>query len=855
MADVRCPMCGKTNPADHKQCQYCHARLRPIWDTGSTISQPGPSEDQSDELPDWLKSLRGPQEEQPVGSRPEPVEYSNQPDWLSDLRQQPLETDNLQPEEISNNITESSDDETSDWLQNFLAEDDLGEAQGEAVSVAPSDDSIQEEASWLSRISSTPVEEDRPSEPVESLDWLSEPEPKSLGEMPSGDQGRYPTADSQAPESMEPLPGWLAQPEAVEPASAPQEPVQSGAKDETSLAPQPSDEWDAEEELPAWLFVATEDTKATTDTGEVDLIASTELQSDAGPVEEWAAPPGPSVDELQPEEGLGESPPDQVGSDEGAPGLPTAEMAILESAEPPLEPPVAEQVAIPAEERAAEGESLEALPGAELPSEASSEATETPEEGAAPLLEVAGAAAVVQSLDLGEDLPEEDLGWLDELETEYSDRAPNALDEPASGGGAAEGLDTMSTLPMWLTSSPEEEAQVLEETPEDEGELKPADMPSWLQAMRPVGVAAAAASVLSEPESGQIEGAGPLAGLRDALPAEPDVSKVQKPPVYSIKLQVTDTQQIQSRLLSGLIDSEGQSQALPERSASGSQKVVRLLMAVFLIVPLLFVLISGIPRLSLPVLPLEVDAVARLIDALPPGAPVLVAVDYQPGFSGEMDTITAPVLQHLFERGAFPVAVSTVATGPVQAEHLLAKMGVSNGASGPANVDYANLGYIPGGATGLLAFAQSPSDTLPTNLQGQRVWDTPALQPADTLDKFAMVVVATDNPDVARSWIEQVQPYLGATPMVMVLSAQAEPVVRPYYEANPSQVQGLVGGLAGGAAYLGRSAKSGDATRFWSPFGAGALIAVILMILAGLVNLISAQVNRRKEMVVGGKGT
>jgi len=150
-----------------------------------------------------------------------------------------------------------------------------------------------------------------------------------------------------------------------------------------------------------------------------------------------------------------------------------------------------------------------------------------------------------------------------------------------------------------------------------------------------------------------------------------------------------------------------------------------------------------------------------------------------------MDTITAPVLQHLFDRGAYPVAVSTIATGPVQAEHLFSQMRISNGASVQANANYANLGYIPGGATGLLAFAQSPREVLPTNLQGETEWDTPALQSADTLDKFAMVVVSTDNPDVARSWIEQVQPYLGATPIVMVLSAQAEPIVRPYYNANP----------------------------------------------------------------------
>jgi hypothetical protein len=359
--------------------------------------------------------------------------------------------------------------------------------------------------------------------------------------------------------------------------------------------------------------------------------------------------------------------------------------------------------------------------------------------------------------------------------------------------------------------------------------------------------------VLGDSESQQVEGAGPLAGLRGALPAEPDVSKVQKPPVYSIKLQVTDTQQLQAELLRGLIDSEDRPQVPAERSIIGSQKVFRLLIAALLIVPLLFVLLTGTPQLSLPALPPEVDAVGRLIDSLPPGAPVLLAVDYQPGFSGEMDTLRL-MLQHLFDN-AYLAAVSTIATGPVQAERLFAQMRVSNGAPVQANANYVNLGYIPGGATGLLAFAQSPRDTLPTNLRGERAWDAPALQPADMLEKFAMVVVATDNPDVARYWIEQAQPYLGTTPMVMVLSAQAGPVVQPYYEANPSQVQGLVGGLAGGAAYLSRSARSGAATRFWSPFGVWALIAVILMLLAGLVNLISAQVSRHKEMAVSGKGS
>jgi hypothetical protein len=30
MADTRCPMCGKVNPDDREECQYCGARLVPL---------------------------------------------------------------------------------------------------------------------------------------------------------------------------------------------------------------------------------------------------------------------------------------------------------------------------------------------------------------------------------------------------------------------------------------------------------------------------------------------------------------------------------------------------------------------------------------------------------------------------------------------------------------------------------------------------------------------------------------------------------------------------------------------------------------------------------------------------------
>ena len=39
MADVSCPMCGKPNPAELEECQFCGARLKPVLASPSVDSQ------------------------------------------------------------------------------------------------------------------------------------------------------------------------------------------------------------------------------------------------------------------------------------------------------------------------------------------------------------------------------------------------------------------------------------------------------------------------------------------------------------------------------------------------------------------------------------------------------------------------------------------------------------------------------------------------------------------------------------------------------------------------------------------------------------------------------------------------
>jgi hypothetical protein len=160
---------------------------------------------------------------------------------------------------------------------------------------------------------------------------------------------------------------------------------------------------------------------------------------------------------------------------------------------------------------------------------------------------------------------------------------------------------------------------------------------------------------------------------------------------------------------------------------------------------------------------------------------------------------------------------------------------------------YANLGYLAGGAAALAAFAETPRAYFALDIQGGQLWNRPQLQNVGSVGEFAMVVVAVENPDRARFWVEQLSPRLKGTPLVMIVSAQAEPLIRPYYDAAPAQVQGLVSGLPGATAYEAATVQNGAASLYWTPFNIGLLVAVLLMFLGGVMNLIAGRIVRQKQ--------
>lgn len=878
MADVRCPMCGKSTPAGQESCRHCGARLKPVWESK-------PESHPDADVPDWLRSLGS---ETPASGQTAPAKAdASAPDWLSGLRDQGENSASEGPGGEDSDLGGEEDDWLArigagssaaspkpakgperkptaedlrpnevDWLAGSAAElpDWLKSSEGgEASGAEPDNDTFDWGAGgdqglpdWLQTGTpqkNTPAGKvEKPPEPVKNdlpdwlpgsgaPDWLKS---ESLPEVAAGTAA----GETQAPDEAG-LPDWLSGAGNELPDWLHSEPPAQGTPKAPQAAPG-AETASSGNELPDWLESEPKPEPKPSGTGLLGRLAPPQTSPQGVPASGTPAKPPVTKTAGSGEAEEGEMP-DWLLQAHEEPPAGTAE--VFTYSEPGSEKPA---------ERSEQDADLSAwlatlTPGAKDTGR-SGTSKKTPASAASPQ------ASEETS----------DLSWLDDLEGSYSgltvesDQSEAGYGTLAVGSADEQEIASGDDLPAWLaaaTAGEERPAAKKEAQPwlpvaaekgqpagpvpgQETSGLNLAELPSWLEAMRPVGSAAGSPEKPGGGEPEQVEGAGPLAGLHGVLPAEPDISQAEKPPVYSVRLNVSDTQETQARTLSDLIAAEVQPAKLATGPAVTSKSVLRVAVAALLLLTLLAQMVANVVYFD-PQQPSEdVKAARDLVDGLPAGSHVLFAVDYQPGFSAEMDALSDEVLTHLFSKGIVPVFLSTTPTGAIQAERLVRKIAAETQQSLSANSQYVNRGFLPGGEVGLASFFQPPTGIAPS------IGDF----------DYKMILVATESPERAREWIQQIRSPAGSAPVasanilvVMIVSAQADPLVRSYYAANPRQVQALVSGLSGAVMYESGRAQAGAAARYWSPYNLGLILAAVLMIFTSLYSLITGQLELRRS--------
>ena len=694
----------------------------------------------------------------------------------------------------------SSDEggELPDWLQDLRGFEESG--TGEALGG-------ESKGAWLQEPEGSTAGEGASEEPG-TPDWLSR-----LGGQ---EEAAFPTEEPSQP-AKESLPEWL--PGASEGDIPDWFPKEAQPKDESFAIPEesePSESAQPAEEggLPDWLTQAGAGSEFAGTQGE-DLFGTAKEEAPAAPFESGSDVPdwlsNLSAQEQPAEETKAQGEPDWFRSagDQAAeqpPSVPTP--AFDESSLAGLR----EEEVLPDWLKRLDANGIEPPPGG------------TP------------------ALSLGEEAP-----------------PPVAPSSEPSGPVEAQGLPSE---PEWLSQVSPEQAAPSEPPPaqeaEGEADLAKATLPGWLEAMRPVETAAPSAPFVDTSDD-HVEGAGPLAGLRGVLSAEPDVAQLRKPSVYSIKVQVPTEQQSRLDMLQKLVETEAETKPLPSPAAVSLSSIMRLVIFVLLVLAVIWTL-SGTSIMPVPEaqsIPSEITNFHALVEALPPQSQVLVSFDYEPGFSGELDASIAAMLNHLDRKGASVVAVSTNINGPYLAERMVQMVNSQTDRLGNTPVRWMNLGYIPGGSAGLQAFAGAPSRLMQFTLEdGKNPWNGNPLDFQKELQNFAMVVVITENADTARAWVEQVGPALqsgaGQIPLMMIVSGQTEPMVRPYYDGGSQQVQGVLAGLRGGAIYESLIGRSGIARQAWDAYSLTILVSVLLILFGLSVSAVVTAISRMRRSKVEG---
>jgi hypothetical protein len=418
-----------------------------------------------------------------------------------------------------------------------------------------------------------------------------------------------------------------------------------------------------------------------------------------------------------------------------------------------------------------------------------------------------------------------------------------------SGGepGQADELFSIE-MPDWLSNiGPSEQksaSAAAGETPQES--IIPADLPSWVRAMRPVETVLSSLEAALPLVEGPLEEQGPLAGLRGVLPAATDFILPGKPKAHSIRLQTSEVQQASASLLEQMLASETRAKPISGDSMLASQRALRWGIAAMLSLLIAFTLLAGTQLIPLPAaLPAESALILPVLDDLSEGAPVLLVFDYEPALAGELEAAAAPFVDRLIGlRHPRVTILSTSPTGAALAERFMATTQTRHNYLSGQN--YVNLGYLPGGMTGVLAFAENPKAAMPLNAESRPIWDLAVVQGVNQFSDYAAVILLTDQAETARAWVEQTAARRNGQPLLVISSAQAAPMIQPYLLSG--QVNGLVSGWYGGAAFEGVTGAGSPIRGYWDAYNFATLAAAALIFIGGLWNIFAGVRSRRQGL-------
>jgi hypothetical protein len=237
--------------------------------------------------------------------------------------------------------------------------------------------------------------------------------------------------------------------------------------------------------------------------------------------------------------------------------------------------------------------------------------------------------------------------------------------------------------------------------------------------------------------------------------------------------------------------------------------------------------------LPVPISP-EVRAAYDALDKLPTGSKVLAAFDYDPPSAPELQPMAVAFMKYAFQKGLKVIIMGLWPQGPQQADQAIQAAFDANPALKDKikyGRDYVNLGFQSGNEFVILRMGESFKAMFPTDIYNTPYDSIPILKNVKNFSNIDYCFDLSAGKPGTVEWIQGAVDRFGLNMSAGNTAVQA-PMAYPYLQSH--QLDGLLGGMAGGAEFEKITGKYDKATVFIKSQSFAHAVVVIFIIIGNI---------------------
>lgn len=268
------------------------------------------------------------------------------------------------------------------------------------------------------------------------------------------------------------------------------------------------------------------------------------------------------------------------------------------------------------------------------------------------------------------------------------------------------------------------------------------------------------------------------------------------------------------------------------------RRYIFVLVALALLIPLFITSPSGFLK-KIDISP-PVRSLYDYVEKLPPGSKVMIAFDYDPPTTPELQPMAVSFLKHCFMKDLKVIMIGLWPQGPVQAQFAMENEVLVDEKIKAKNLkyglDYVNLGFQAGNEFVILRMGTDIAAAFPADYFSTRTKELPLMKDVKNFDNIRLIYNLSAGYPGTYEWVIFAGDRFGVK-IAGGNTAVQYPHNSPYLQTG--QLVGLLGGMQGAAGYEKVSGYLGKATRYMFSQAVSHAMVVLLIIIGNVAYFIT----------------